>query len=132
MRYYENKTVFDHNTISWNIAKSIFPVKIIPGYQEIDNYIQNIRYELRQSNTLSLPVLAYYQTNRAIFTNSNFKSKPKRFDFDQFSTYENYNEKGDLRKALLKEPGNICCYCMQRIKTKQKDSLKDKMKIVNH
>ena len=31
------------------------------------------------------------------------------------SDYDNYNEKADLREALLKEQGYICCYCMQRI-----------------
>lgn len=38
------------------------------------------------------------------------------------ANYVNYPKKDDLRKALLSEQGNICCYCMQRIK-------EDKMKI---
>jgi uncharacterized protein (TIGR02646 family) len=35
----------------------------------------------------------------------------KQFD----ATYENYREKDELREALLKEQGYICCYCMRRI-----------------
>lgn len=35
---------------------------------------------------------------------------------DPNPTYEDYREKDDLRKALLAEQGDICCYCMQRIK----------------
>ncbi len=31
------------------------------------------------------------------------------------ATYDNYPEKDDLRIALVKEQGYICCYCMQRI-----------------
>jgi len=31
------------------------------------------------------------------------------------ASYENYPEKDDLRDSLVKEPGYICCYCMQRI-----------------
>lgn len=30
-------------------------------------------------------------------------------------TYEDYTQTDDLRKALLKEQGHICCYCMSRI-----------------
>ena len=30
--------------------------------------------------------------------------------------YDNYPQKTDLRMSLLAEQGNICCYCMQRIK----------------
>ena len=30
-------------------------------------------------------------------------------------TYENYRETEDLRSALLKDQGHICCYCMKRI-----------------
>jgi uncharacterized protein (TIGR02646 family) len=32
------------------------------------------------------------------------------------ANYDNYPEKDDLRKSLLKEQGYICCYCMSRIK----------------
>lgn len=32
------------------------------------------------------------------------------------ANYENYPNKDDLRKSLLKEQGYICCYCMSRIK----------------
>jgi len=38
------------------------------------------------------------------------------------ANYENYPNKDDLRKSLLKEQGYICCYCMSRIKS-------DEMKI---
>ncbi len=31
------------------------------------------------------------------------------------ANYDNYAEKDDLRDALVKEQGHICCYCMQRI-----------------
>lgn len=30
-------------------------------------------------------------------------------------TYNNFQEKDDIRKALLDEQGHICAYCMQRI-----------------
>jgi len=30
--------------------------------------------------------------------------------------YDDYREKDELRQALIKEQGYICCYCMQRIK----------------
>jgi hypothetical protein len=30
--------------------------------------------------------------------------------------FDDYEDKDELRKALLKEQGFICCYCMQRIK----------------
>lgn len=33
--------------------------------------------------------------------------------------YDNYNEKDNLRRALLTEQGYICCYCMQRISDKK-------------
>lgn len=39
-----------------------------------------------------------------------------------FSDYDNYAHKDELRASLLSEQGNICCYCMQRIRD-------DKMKI---
>jgi uncharacterized protein (TIGR02646 family) len=39
--------------------------------------------------------------------------------------YENYKEKDELRAALLKEQGFICCYCMRRIQ----EATEDKMKI---
>jgi TIGR02646 family protein len=29
--------------------------------------------------------------------------------------YDNYNDKDDVRRSLLDEQGNICCYCMKRI-----------------
>jgi uncharacterized protein (TIGR02646 family) len=32
------------------------------------------------------------------------------------ANYDNYPDKDDLRKSLLKEQGYICCYCMSRIK----------------
>jgi uncharacterized protein (TIGR02646 family) len=32
-----------------------------------------------------------------------------------FSDYDNYPEKDELRTSLLIEQGHICCYCMQRI-----------------
>lgn len=38
------------------------------------------------------------------------------------ANYDNYPDKDDLRKSLLKEQGYICCYCMSRIKS-------DEMKI---
>ncbi len=40
----------------------------------------------------------------------------------EYSGFDNYREKDELRKTLLNEQKEICCYCMQRIK-------KDKMKI---
>ena len=39
--------------------------------------------------------------------------------------YSNYKEKDELRAALLKEQGLICCYCMQRIQ----EATTDKMEI---
>lgn len=36
--------------------------------------------------------------------------------------YDDYAEKDDVRRALLREQGHICCYCMQRISV-------DKMRI---
>jgi uncharacterized protein (TIGR02646 family) len=39
--------------------------------------------------------------------------------------YENYDKKDELRLALLKEQGFICCYCMRRIQ----DAMEEKMKI---
>jgi len=33
--------------------------------------------------------------------------------------YDNYDKKDDLRNALLLEQGDICCYCMQRIKIRK-------------
>ncbi len=38
---------------------------------------------------------------------------------DPYPTYEGYREKDDLRHALLIEQGDICCYCMERIKTRK-------------
>lgn len=32
------------------------------------------------------------------------------------ANYDNYPDKDELRKSLLKEQGYICCYCMSRIK----------------
>lgn len=29
--------------------------------------------------------------------------------------FDNYNDKDDVRRSLLDEQGNICCYCMKRI-----------------
>ncbi|MCP4134575.1 MAG: TIGR02646 family protein [bacterium] len=37
------------------------------------------------------------------------------------ANYEDYRDKDDLRQSLLDEQGDICCYCMQRIKN---DSMK--------
>lgn len=34
----------------------------------------------------------------------------------QHGTYENFSSKEDLRKALVRDQGAICCYCMGRIK----------------
>ncbi|MDM8565462.1 retron system putative HNH endonuclease [Candidatus Halobeggiatoa sp. HSG11] len=42
------------------------------------------------------------------------------------ATYDNY-DKDDLRNALVKEQGYICCYCMQRIEPNI-----EKMKIEHH
>ena len=39
--------------------------------------------------------------------------------------YENYDKKDELRLALLKEQGFICCYCMRRIQ----EAMEKKMKI---
>jgi uncharacterized protein (TIGR02646 family) len=33
--------------------------------------------------------------------------------------YDNYSNKNDLRKAILRDQGDICCYCMQRISCKK-------------
>ncbi len=38
--------------------------------------------------------------------------------------YGNYAEKDDLRLALLKEQGYLCCYCMRRIQTPTEDKMK--------
>jgi uncharacterized protein (TIGR02646 family) len=35
---------------------------------------------------------------------------------NQHSDYENYNEKDELREALVTEQQGLCCYCMGRIK----------------
>ena len=33
--------------------------------------------------------------------------------------YDNYEQKDDLRSALLREQGGICCYCMRRISSEE-------------
>lgn len=38
---------------------------------------------------------------------------------DSNPTYEGYREKDDLRKALLADQRDICCYCMGRIKIRK-------------
>jgi uncharacterized protein (TIGR02646 family) len=38
--------------------------------------------------------------------------------------YGNYKEKDELRTALLKEQGFICCYCMRRIQKPTEDKMK--------
>ena len=39
----------------------------------------------------------------------------REYRSDPFATYEGYPAKDDLRQALAREQGHICCYCMGRI-----------------
>jgi uncharacterized protein (TIGR02646 family) len=49
----------------------------------------------------------------------------KRHLLTPHHSYDNYKEKDELRMALLKEQGFICCYCMRRIQ----EATEGKMKI---
>lgn len=38
-----------------------------------------------------------------------------------YADYDNYGEKDDLRKSLVKEQKGLCCYCMSRIRPNGKE-----------
>ncbi|MBL7816698.1 MAG: TIGR02646 family protein [Saprospiraceae bacterium] len=58
--------------------------------------------------------------------NKNRENQPaslKRHLTTPHHNYDNYKEKDELRDALLKEQGFICCYCMQRIQEANKNKM---------
>jgi uncharacterized protein (TIGR02646 family) len=60
------------------------------------------------------------------YIRKDIKNQPKSLlQYKKFHihTYEDYREKDELRLALLKEQGYICCYCMQRIQEPTADKM---------
>jgi len=60
--------------------------------------------------------------------------EPKSLTQHRSQTNANYDNcltatKEDIRRSLLDEQGDICCYCLQRIKPKNAERLGDDMKI---
>src|SRR5271154_1540480 len=45
----------------------------------------------------------------------------REYRSDPFATYEGYSGKDELREALAREQGFLCCYCMSRISANERD-----------
>jgi len=83
------------NHFSWMIEKSRFHSK-----RQRENkiptpsgFINNVYERINKDSGLNLPVLTYYQNQRIILENSP-KSRPKKYEFNQFYAYENAFKKG--------------------------------------
>ncbi|MBV6628075.1 MAG: AAA family ATPase [Rivularia sp. (in: Bacteria)] len=80
----------DREQISWRIIEEGLYSQNPSNYDEIENYIQRLKENLKSHPDFNLPVMVYYQTHRMVLKNPYTFSlrKNKQDEYYQFQAYQ--------------------------------------------